>query len=250
MRELKGTFKKIVKRILRKEGYCIHRTDRVAFFESLIETFLKKNNDMFIIQIGANDGKMDDPIYEFVTNNPKHVSGILIEPVKDYFEELKTNYKKYPNFTLLNLAIHHSMKEMTIYRADPIKIEQYGLPKWTKGIASFNKDHYKLSGTPNDVFIKEKVPCISLNDLLKKHQVEKIDLLQIDTEGYDSEIILNLDFQVIKPKIIHFEHGLSTGIMSKEEFSTVIEVLHNNGYELWMDLYDVTAYQLNVLIEL
>ena len=205
MRELKGTFKKIVKRILRKEGYCIHRTDRVAFFESLMETFLKKNKGMFIIQIGANDGKMDDPIYEFVTRNPKHVSGILIEPVKDYFEELKINYKKYSNFILLNMAIHNSRKEMTIYRADPIKIEQYGLPKWTKGMASFNKDHPKLPGTPDDVFIKEKVPCISLNDLLKKHQVAKIDLLQIDTEGHDSEIILNLDFQVIKPKIIHFE---------------------------------------------
>ena len=117
-------------------------------------------------------------------------------------------------------------------------------------MASFNKDHYKLSGTPKDVFIKEKVPCISLSDLFKKHQVAKIDLLQIDTEGYDLEIILNLDFQVIKPQIIHFEHGLSTGIMSKEDFSTVTEVLHNNGYELWMDLYDITAYQLNVLIEL
>jgi FkbM family methyltransferase len=250
MRELKGTFKKIVKNYLRKEGYCIHRTDRVVFFESLIETFLRKNKDMFIIQIGANDGKMDDPIYEFVTYYPQKVSGILIEPVKDYFKELKTNYKKYPNFILLNVAIHNSQKEMTIYRPDPVKMEQYGLPQWIKGIASFNKDHHKISGTPKDVMIKEKVSCISLNELIKKHQVAKIDLLLIDTEGHDSEIILNLDFQVIKPKIIHFEHGLSKGFMSKEEFSNLTEVLHNNGYELWMDPYNVTAYQLNVLIEL
>ena len=126
MRELKGTLKKIVKRILRKKGYIIHKidsTDHVAFFESLIETFLRKNKNMFIIQIGANDGKIDDPIYEFVTNYPKNVSGILIEPVKDYFEELKINYKKYSNFILLNMAIHNSRKEMTIYRADPIKTE-------------------------------------------------------------------------------------------------------------------------------
>jgi FkbM family methyltransferase len=250
MHELKETFKKHFKRILRKKGYCIHRTDRVPFFESLIETFLRKNKDMFIIQIGANDGKTDDPIYEFVTNYPKKVSGILIEPVKEYFEELKTNYKNYPNFTLLNMAIHNSRKEMTIYRADPIKIEQHGLPQWTKGIASFSKDHHKRSGTPKDFIIKEKVPCISLNELIKKHQVAKIDLLLIDTEGHDSEIILNLDWQIIKPKILHFEHNLSKGHMSKEEFSNVTEVLHNNGYELWIDFHNVTAYQLNVLIEL
>ena len=97
MRKLKGAFKKIVKKILHKTGYIIRKidsTDRVAFFESLIETFLRKNKDMFIIQIGANDGKIDDPIYEFVTNYPPKMSGILIEPVKDYFEELKINYKK------------------------------------------------------------------------------------------------------------------------------------------------------------
>ena len=69
---------------------------------------------MFIIQIGANDGKVNDTIYEFVTSNPQTVRGILIEPVKDYFEELKINYKKCPNVTLLNMAIHNSMKEMTI----------------------------------------------------------------------------------------------------------------------------------------
>lgn len=250
MHELKGTLKKIVKRILRKKGYCIRSTDRVAFFESLIETFLRKNKDMFIIQIGANDGKVNDSIYEFVTSNPQTVRGILIEPVKDYFEELKINYKKCPNVTLLNMAIHNSRKEMTIYRVDPIKMEQDGLPQWTKGIASFNKDHHQISGTPKDVMVEEKVQCISLNDLLKKLKVAKVDLLQIDTEGHDSEIILNLDFKVIKPKIIHFEHGLSKGIMSKEEFSTVTEVLHNNGYELWMDKYNVTAYQLSVIMEL
>ena len=249
MRNFIEIFKKLVKRILREKGYSIHSSDRVPFFESLIETFLRKNKDMFIIQIGANDGKIDDPIYEFVTYYPQKVSGILIEPVKDYFEELKTNYKKYPNFTLLNMAIHNSRKEMTIYRPDPIKMEQYGLPQWTKGIASFNKDHHKISGTPKDVMVEEKVSCISLNELIKKHQVAKIDLLLIDTEGHDSEIILNLDFQVIKPKIIHFEHGLSKGFMSKEEFSNLTEVLHNNGYELWMDKYNVTAYQLNVIAE-
>ena len=43
MLELKGTFKKIVKKNLRKFGYIIRindGTDPGAFFDSLIETFL------------------------------------------------------------------------------------------------------------------------------------------------------------------------------------------------------------------
>jgi FkbM family methyltransferase len=250
MRELKEPLKKIVKRVLHKRGYCIRSIDSFAFFESLIETFIKKNNDLFFIQIGANDGKSFDPIYELVTNNPKNMRGILLEPVKDYFEKLKINYEKHSNIIIFNLAVHNSNKEMTIYRVDPIKIERNELPKTAQGIASFYKNHHELSGTPEDCIIKEKVQCISLLDLLKRHQVTEIDLLQIDTEGYDSEIILNLDFKSIRPKIIHFEHGLPDGIMTREKFSIVTDVLHNNGYELWMDSYDATAYQRNVLIDL
>ena len=139
---------------------------------------------------------------------------------------------------------------MILYRADPAKVERGELSKWAKGIASFDMSHHELSGTPKEAIIKQKVQCISLNSLLKEHQVTKVDLLQIDTEGYDLEIILNLDFKVIKPKIIHFEHGLPDGIISKEQFMILTDVLHSNGYELWMDYYKGTAYQRDILIDL
>jgi FkbM family methyltransferase len=246
----KKIIKTIVKRFFHKRGYFISSIDGEPFYESLIEKFLINNNELFFIELGANDGRRSDPIYDFVRNNSKIMRGILLEPVKDYFEELKTNYKKYPDIITLNLAVHNSNKEMTIYRADPTKIGWNKLPKWANGIASFNKDHHKKSGIHKEAIIKEKVQCISLNDLIKNYQVAKIDLLQVDTEGYDSEIILNLDFKAIRPKIIHFEHGLHHRIMSKETFLIVADMLHNNGYELWIDSNNATAYQRDALINL
>jgi hypothetical protein len=115
----------------------------------------------------------------------------------DYFKELQRNYKRYPGIVPVRSAIHNVEKEMVIYRVDPAKMPD--LPKWTKGISSFNKDHHKLSGTSSDHIIEERVPCISLGQLLDDYQVKTIDLLQIDTEGYD-EIMLNIDFNHIKPK--------------------------------------------------
>ncbi len=247
---MKMLFKKLIKKLFYKRGYYIHRIGYYNFFLSLIETFLSKNNEMFLIQIGANDGKSFDPIYEFVTNNSNNVRGILIEPVVDYFEELKRNYKGYSNVILLNLAVHNSNKEMTIYRTNPQIIEQGGLPEYTKGIASFDKNYHELSRIPKEAVIEQKVQCVSFNNLLKEHQITKVDLLQIDTEGYDSEIILNLDFKVIKPTIIHFEHSLTDGIMSKKQFMILTDILHSNGYELWMDKYDATAYQRDIFIDL
>ena len=250
MEVLKKTMKELIKKNLYRRGYCIHKRGESNFFPSLMEAFLRKNSTVFFIQIGANDGKSFDPIYDFTTSNSESVRGILLEPIPDYFEELKRNYKGYPNVILLNLAIHNSAKEMVIHRVDPRRIERGELPRWAKGIASFNEHHHELSGTPRDAIVEQKVKCISIGDLLKEHQVSEIDLLQIDTEGYDAEIISSLDFTIIKPKIIHFEHGLEHGIISKDQIFNLKELLHNNGYELWMDRYDATAYQFDVLLDL
>ena len=46
--------------------------------------------------------------------------------------------------------------------------------------------------------IKEEiVECINFNDLVHQEKINKIDLLQIDTEGYDFEIIYSIDFLFI-----------------------------------------------------
>ncbi|OFZ56845.1 MAG: hypothetical protein A3D92_18725 [Bacteroidetes bacterium RIFCSPHIGHO2_02_FULL_44_7] len=47
---------------------------------------------------------------------------------------------------------------------------------------------------------------MTLKDLLQKYNITDIDLLQIDVEGYEYEIIKSIDFNVIRPKIIHYEN--------------------------------------------
>ena len=76
----KKIIKIIVKRIFHKGGYLISSIDGEPFFESLIEKFLRNNNELFFIQLGANDGRRFDPVYEFVKNNSKIMRGILLEP--------------------------------------------------------------------------------------------------------------------------------------------------------------------------
>ena len=53
--------------------------------------------------------------------------------------------------------------------------------------------------------VKRKTPCLTFNDLIKKHDIKNIDLLQIDAEGYDGELICSIDFDNIKPKFIRYE---------------------------------------------
>jgi FkbM family methyltransferase len=243
--------KELLKVFLNKLGYRLSHVEQTEQFfdlEALLYLQIRNNADLFFIQIGACDGASFDPIYKFVVRNHKKVRGIVIEPLSDYFKELQRNYKKYPNIVPVPLAIHNAQKEMILYRVNPSRMKD--LPKWAKGIASFNRNHHKLLGIPSDLIIQEKVPCISFAQLLDDYRVEKIDLMQIDTEGYDGEVILGIDFNYIKPKIIHFEHGLPSGIMGKEQFLKVIDVLHKNGYELAFEKYDAIAYQRNIIVDL
>lgn len=237
------SMRKILNKYLVKYGYQINKLGKTNYFESLLYKRLKDVEEFYFIQIGANDGISFDPIYEFVTKNSNKIKGIAIEPLPSAFEKLQINYKKYTNIKTLNLAIHNTEKEMLLYSADPGKLNL--LPDTVKGIASFDKDHHKRLNVPDEYIVTNKVPCLSLDELINKYQIEKIDLLQIDVEGYDSEIILNLDFSRIRPKLIHFEHGIETELMQRDIFAEVIKHLNDNDYQIIMEDWDAIAYDLH-----
>ena len=239
--------KSFVRKLFHSFGYYIANLNGISYLEVLLYGYLQNKKKIFFIQIGANDGVSTDPIYNFVTLNSKKVKGVALEPMPDVFETLKNNYKRYPNVKLCNLAIHNSKSQMDLYKVNPKYSKD--LPKWTKGIASFNKRHHELSGIDSKFIISEKVKCISFDGLLNKYSINQVDLLQIDTEGYDSEIIFSIDFSKIKPSIIHFEHGLRDGVMDKNTFLKVQSLLRENGYGIIVELYDVIAYQDDLLVD-
>jgi hypothetical protein len=85
--------------------------------ESLLHAVLVKK-DLTFVQIGANDGCTNDPLFEFVTHHHKRVRGLVVEPVKAYFAEL-VEVPSVPAIIPVNAAIHRTEKEMTIHRVNP-----------------------------------------------------------------------------------------------------------------------------------
>lgn len=238
--------KNSMRRILAACGYSVSRIQKpnnAEYFNltRFLNYYLERNGSCFLVQIGANDGVTFDPVREFITGNPGKVRGILLEPMKDVYLKLVENYKDYPGIIKENLAIHNTLEEITLYKVDPEKRGQ--LQKWSGGMASFNSDHHKLSNTPKEFIIEEKVKCTSFKRLLEKHCVDKVDVLQIDTEGYDAEIILAIDFEKIRPAVMRFEHGYMDRIMDKQKLQSIMKLLNDNGYQLIIESYDATAYQ-------
>lgn len=236
-----------LKKIIYNKGYKLSRTRNFVFLESILNKLLAQKGQINFVQIGGNDGVNDDPLYHFATWNNNKVVGIILEPVHDYFKDLQYNYKNFPSIKTLNLAVHNTETEMIIHRVNPESASI--LPRYSKGIASFRKEHHINCKIPSQHIIEEKVTCISLENLLKTNSIAALDLLQIDTEGYDSEIILNIDFTKMKPSIINFEYYIPQ-TMTKETFNQVLKVLKENGYEIWQEMNDITAYQRNLFVKI
>lgn len=244
---MKAIFKKIAQLLAQCLGFKLIRASTTpGYFGYLIRERLRRRGEFCFLQIGANDGKRCDPLYGFVSANPDKVRGVVLEPLPDFYAQLKENYKKFPNIIPLNRAIHNENKKMTLYRADPAK--SHKLPDYAKGIASFSKTHHEYTGVPTDCIIEEQVECISLERILKEYQNMNFDLLQIDTEGYDAEILLAMDLTKFKPFLIQFEHNVHKNVMSAETLETVAQKLRSAGYDIVLEPNDAIAYQMSELL--
>ncbi len=204
-----------------------------------IEYFLARavldNKDFFFVQIGANDGRRADDSYDFIIRH--HLKGIVVEPLKDMFERLSENYASEPQIIKINKAIHQTAKSMPLYR---IKNDA-NVPDWCHGIASFDKSHL-MDGARKvpDIekyIIEESVECISLDELFSQTGVEQVSFLQIDTEGYDYEIIKMIDFNKLKPEIIRYE----CSVFSKQDNQSCIDLLAQQGYRFFDEGNDIIA---------
>jgi len=226
-------------RILRIGPYSIFD------FESFLYRHLAVHKRLTFLQIGANDGIMNDPIYQFNVANRDVVSGFVLEPLPDIFEKLVENYKCCPGIKPFNFAIHSTQSEMILHRVKPERAAE--VPVFARGIASFDVDHWKKTTlVPGADFMEQvKVKCVPITDFIKSNAIDKLDLLLLDTEGYDYEILMSIDFTNIKPRIVRFEHGVRDNVMSFDQFMQVCNYLNSYGYQIIAESYDVTAYLLD-----
>jgi len=245
---MKKFITKILNRFLKKTDYqmfnfnlSIDRPFKEQQLRDILYSLIKKEHheNFFFIQIGANDGISFDPINSLIIEFD--LTGLCLEPIKEYYNQLVSTYKETKKVTCLNLAIHPIKKIIDLYKVDSEHLKN--LPDWSKGIASLNADHHKLSGTPSESIKKETVDAISFKELIQNNNIKSLDLLSIDTEGFDLDIIQTIDFENISPIIIVFEHLAEYQNIKQALFNQTITTLSTQGYLIYLGTPNIIAYK-------
>ena len=215
--------------------------------EEIIDRYSKRNKQLFFMQIGSNDGKSGDPLHKFIRRDAWQ--GILVEPVDYLFDQLRENYRRIGNNGLIfeNIAIADQVgyrdffyfEDFTPDESNPVTLNQQG---------SFSETHINQVKTlfPKAKTAVRRVPCDTVQSVLSKHCLPRLDILHIDTEGYDFEIIKTINFEDTRPALILYEHIH----LSKEDEINCQSLLKDRGYLIFKPDtgYDTLAYQPHILI--
>jgi FkbM family methyltransferase len=211
-------------------------------------------------QIGTNNG--NDSFRELVIKNiPDCV--ILVEPNNELINEIKQNYSNIRNVYIYNNAIYYNNDEI---------IELYIPAK--NGIMGTRADNNLIYttgnfsllpmndwGNKNDM-VKITSKNITFDKICSNHNITNIEYLQIDTEGFDTEIIKMIDLSKYKINKIRFEkwgfetecftnynkeksdelgiNGLNTVISKLKEYNyTINDIIDNDGNDIIATLNEV-----------
>ncbi len=171
--------------------YILHDYSQAGETVAIRDLLQKRKGEKgFFIEIGANDGVTVSATFGLMMNG---WSGLSVEANPSVFERLQKNLKKFPKVKTVCVAVAPEKGTIKLYYGNN---DSQGLLSTisTESSVWFEK-HRSLD------FID--VTAIPLTELLEEQEVPLCpDLLVIDTEGMDYEILLTLNFQKYRPKLI------------------------------------------------
>jgi FkbM family methyltransferase len=205
---------------------------------------------MIVVQIGTNLGSWEiypdgtagpvineeghvqnDSCFDFIKKNIDIVESLhLIEPLIECFPHIEKSYSFFSKKKIHNIAItnNKAQKNLEIFRPKNNKVS---------GHSSFNINHFNHLN-PNEIE-SIKVDSLTLEDFLNVNLITKCDRLYIDTEGLDSLILLEYDYDKYSTNYIEFEVAHSDGPNTKStNYQKLIDRLKKDGFTIQESPYD------------
>ena len=207
---------------------------QATLFHRALAVLCSDGHRPFFVQVGANNGVDFDDTYALSLKY--QMTGLVIEPIRDYHDILAAVYRRHPGVIPVNAALHPTARSATLYRVVPECV----CNDWEHGLASFSRDHLLAHGVPEASIAPEEVRCLNFRGLLDAYAPGAgVEVLIVDTEGFDGAILKMADEAGLRPKIIRFE----AAHLPPEDLEQTLARLQRLDYVLATDGHDYIAVQ-------
>ena len=192
---LKNKLLRITRKLLESFGVFMVTTPARHNLDYKLSKYLPKEG--VFIEAGAADGFTESNTYFLEKFN--NWTGILVEPVYGQYRQC---VKERPKSKVFNCAL-----VSFDYPHDTIKLLEGSLMSTVKGALGedesvhINKAKYFHGSKGEEIVVRAR----TLTSILKESGVDHIDFLSLDVEGYESNVLKGLDFDIYKPKYILVE---------------------------------------------
>lgn len=229
---LTNRLKSIINGLAGRYGYRMERIvdygeNGLDVFQILIEQLVPNRPDFFFVQVGANDGRTGDPIHRLVAQY--HWRGLLLEPLPHTFAVLTENYRNEPQLVLENAALGGTDGTQSLWTVEGAEV-----------LATFDRAGLAARYGDSSKIVEVPVQTVAVKTLVDRHGIDHIDLMVIDTEGYDHEVCkMVMADGVPCPRLIRYEHLH----LSAADRAACASLLASHGYRLLRDGIDTIAYR-------
>lgn len=208
------------------------------YFNDILHHLGKLGHNLFTINIGAMDGQTFDELSGY--SNAYNFKGLYVEPIPYYFDKLKDNFGEDNKYE--NSAISTYNGEVEMITISPSAIQEGKMHTCFMGMSAIYPPKNGLGSagdrdTVEKYGLRVKVPCITFERLLEKHNIVEFDVIKIDAEGHDYEIFKQIDFSKYRPKVVRLEWSS----LSDEEKQQIIKTFEDNGYVYGKESEDVVG---------
>ena len=178
------------------------------------------------VQIGANDG-VGDPL---VGSIAKHkLEGLFVEPQPIPFAELKALYADRSGLEFERCAVADDEGPVEL-------VATSGQTTLGTLVPERNLMKDKSDGDRESI----TVPGLHFDTVMAKHGVEKFQVLQMDTEGYDYRVLRQVDLDKYGVDVVNMEFYL----LPLSERIATFELLNRKGFAYFFSKMDLLALRV------
>lgn len=211
----------------------IHLNEMLIFYPKLLSFYKQylEGTKPVILDIGANNGQTID-FFMRVCDNDAIIHSF--EPNKKLYEKLVKRYSDKDNIHIYNIGISNATGKLLFNESvmdTTSTFEELNMN------SSYLKQKSKILGVSPDEIIKDsyEVDVITLQNFIVSNNIDKIDVLKIDTEGHEYKCLQGLfdSLPSYNIGIIQLEQHHDDMYTNNTSEKDIMHLLQSNGYNLY-----------------